>query len=210
MRGELETEQNCNILTPTLMAITAFLSRSPGLLNQGPGGPASLGHGPHSSIFSLVDSNFLCTELYYCFMPTQSLPITGQWNMQLPPSLEWHVWPGRRSIYNILPVSLNWTSVSPLLNSCPKQKTVAKAKQRTHRRWPTIILLMSFSACLHLHVRLHSLWFYVIASVKIHDHLLYKLTQGSHVFSNPKNISCMRSICADICAEVSGNFSLHF
>ena len=29
---ELEAEQNCNILTPTLMAITAF--RSPGLLNQ--------------------------------------------------------------------------------------------------------------------------------------------------------------------------------
>ena len=33
---ELETEQNCNILTPTLMAITAFLSCSPGLLNRGP------------------------------------------------------------------------------------------------------------------------------------------------------------------------------
>ena len=32
---ELETEQNCNILTPTLMAITAFLSRTPGLLNRG-------------------------------------------------------------------------------------------------------------------------------------------------------------------------------
>ena len=32
--------------------------------------------------------------------PTQSLPITGQRNMQLPPSLEWHVWLGRRSIYN--------------------------------------------------------------------------------------------------------------
>ena len=31
---ELETEQNCNILTPTLLAITVFLSRSPGLLNQ--------------------------------------------------------------------------------------------------------------------------------------------------------------------------------
>ena len=41
-RGELETEQNCNILTLTLMAITALLSRSPGLLNRG----------PHSSIFS--------------------------------------------------------------------------------------------------------------------------------------------------------------
>ena len=32
----------------------------------------------------------------------QSLPITGQRNMRLPPSLEWHVWPSRRSIYNIL------------------------------------------------------------------------------------------------------------
>ena len=42
---ELETEQNCNILTPTLLAITTFLSRSPGLLNRGPGGPTSLGAG---------------------------------------------------------------------------------------------------------------------------------------------------------------------
>ena len=42
---ELETEQNCNILAPTILAITAFLSRSPGLLNQGPGGPPSLGAG---------------------------------------------------------------------------------------------------------------------------------------------------------------------
>ena len=42
---ELETEQNCNILTPTLLAITAFLSCSPGLLNRRPGGPASLGAG---------------------------------------------------------------------------------------------------------------------------------------------------------------------
>ena len=52
LKRELETEQNCNILTPTLMAITAFLSRSPGLLNRGPGGPASLGHVPNFSIFS--------------------------------------------------------------------------------------------------------------------------------------------------------------
>ena len=34
------------------MAITAFLSRSPGLLNRGPGDPAPLGYVPHSSIFS--------------------------------------------------------------------------------------------------------------------------------------------------------------
>ena len=33
----METEQNCNILTPTLLAITAFLSRSPGQLNRGLG-----------------------------------------------------------------------------------------------------------------------------------------------------------------------------
>ena len=41
---ELKTEQNCNILNPTLLTIIAFLPRSPGLLNRGPGGPASLGH----------------------------------------------------------------------------------------------------------------------------------------------------------------------
>ena len=44
VRGELDTEQNCNILTPEIYLVTsAFLSRSPGLLNQGPGGPASAG-----------------------------------------------------------------------------------------------------------------------------------------------------------------------
>ena len=35
VRGELETEQNWNILTPDLLAIAAFPSRSPGLLNRG-------------------------------------------------------------------------------------------------------------------------------------------------------------------------------
>ena len=42
---ELETEQNCNILTsPAPLDIAVCRSRSPGLLNQGPGGPASLEH----------------------------------------------------------------------------------------------------------------------------------------------------------------------
>ncbi len=49
------------------MAITAFLSRSPRLLNRGPGGPASLGHVPHSSIFSPTNSNFLSPGLYNNF-----------------------------------------------------------------------------------------------------------------------------------------------
>ena len=28
-------------------------------------------------------------------------------NVSLPPSLKWHVWPGRRSIYNIYPYTVN-------------------------------------------------------------------------------------------------------
>ena len=41
---ELETEQKLQHIDPqTLLAITAFLSRSPGLLNRGPRGPASAG-----------------------------------------------------------------------------------------------------------------------------------------------------------------------
>ena len=68
---ELEAEQNCNILTPTLMDIKEFFSRSPGLLKRGPVGPTSLRHAPHSSIFTPTDLipnclNFLCTELYNC------------------------------------------------------------------------------------------------------------------------------------------------
>ena len=43
------------------MAITAFLFRSPGLLNHGPGRPASLGHGPQSSIFSPTGLNSNCS-----------------------------------------------------------------------------------------------------------------------------------------------------
>ena len=84
MRGQLETEQNCNILTPTLMAITAFLSRSPGLLNQGAGGPASLGHGPHSSIFSpdtTAQSGVLRTPSVGCWF---SLPYLNSSWLELP------------------------------------------------------------------------------------------------------------------------------
>ena len=84
---ELETEQNCNILTPTLLAITAFLSRSLGLLNRRPGGPAlcwvlfSLQHHFSNSLISKNYLNFLCTELYNSSTLIQSLPITGHRNM---------------------------------------------------------------------------------------------------------------------------------
>ena len=58
------------------MAITAFLSRSPGLLNRGSGGPASLGHGPHSSIFSPTGliSNCLTSCLYPGYIIVQRPP----------------------------------------------------------------------------------------------------------------------------------------
>ena len=93
-KRELETEQNCNILTPTLMAITAFLSRSPGLINRGLGGPASLGHGPHSSIFS----------------PTATAQ-SGVWG---PPLL------GTGSLYHILsPTNLNFLSPGLYNNLTP-------------------------------------------------------------------------------------------
>ena len=52
---ELETEQNCNILTPTSYGHNSVSFPFPWLLNRGPGGPASLGYVPHSSIFSPTD-----------------------------------------------------------------------------------------------------------------------------------------------------------
>ena len=48
-------------IDPHSMAITAFLSRSPGLLNRGPRGPSSLGRVPHSIIFFPTDLNFNCS-----------------------------------------------------------------------------------------------------------------------------------------------------
>ena len=71
MRDELKTEQNCKILTPTLMAITAFPSRSPGLLNGGPG--------PHSNIFSPTDLNSNCN----CSIGGMRVPSDG-WLFSLP------------------------------------------------------------------------------------------------------------------------------
>ena len=124
---ELETEQNCNILTPTLLAIFTFLSRSPGLLNWGPGGPASLGAGFLSRFFSpirLIPNwlNFLCTELYNSSTPTLLVGVTNRTHSTRPrsrlysdiprpdaPVIYTSAFPiltarsGRRSIYNTYP-----------------------------------------------------------------------------------------------------------
>ena len=90
---ELETEQNCNILTPTLLAITTFLSHSPGLLNRGPGGPAFLGHVPQSSIFSptgLISKLLGAGFLYRILSPTDWISCALSYIIvQRPPSTCW-------------------------------------------------------------------------------------------------------------------------
>ena len=66
VRGELETEQNCNILTPPQLFwlqqhfFPVLLGCSTGCLEAQP----MLGHGSHSSIFSPTDLNFLSPGLY--------------------------------------------------------------------------------------------------------------------------------------------------
>ena len=93
----LETEQNCNILTPTLMAISvvsfSFSSAAPGGLGASLSGcwlPL-----PHliSSSYDLQLTHFLSSPSYIIVQsPTQYLPITGHRDVSLPLSLEWHVW----------------------------------------------------------------------------------------------------------------------
>ena len=79
---ELETEQNCNILTLTLMTILwlsagCWLSQPHLVIN--------------SSELQLTDvlsyPNYIIVQ-----SPTQYLPITGHRDVSLPLSLEWHVW----------------------------------------------------------------------------------------------------------------------
>ena len=120
---ELETEQNCKILTPTLLAITAFLSRSPGLLNRRPGGPASLGHVPQSSIFSPTHlihnrSDFQNSN---CSIGGLRAHSAGCW-LSLPhPFSNWSGlqtnWlPVLTELYNSSPSTFLWTSQSHSFN----------------------------------------------------------------------------------------------
>ena len=168
---------------PQLLWPSAFLSRSPGLLNWRPGGPAFCWVLAFSSTTCLQTlliprlTDYLSSPSYIIVQSsTQYIPITGHRNMHfrrlwngmfdrhraeitvmqfkghslpvhqfvtvpwefkpvpycqpssptpmeytLPPSLEWHVWRGRRSIYNTVMVRV-WPSrllfVSSLLTMC--------------------------------------------------------------------------------------------
>ena len=83
--------KDCNILTPTLLAIAAFLSHSPGLLNWGPVGPASAGSGSHSST---------ATSDFKLWSPTHWLPVApGLYNCLTPTCFLW-----RHNSHSIQPV----------------------------------------------------------------------------------------------------------
>ena len=70
--------------------------------------------------------------------PTQSLPITGQRNMQLPTSSEWHVWSGRRSIYNThtLKILCFWQSLTQIWHQIKKIEEDSRASWFPERTFP--------------------------------------------------------------------------
>ena len=95
---ELETEQNCNILTPTLMAISIVPFSFSRAAQPDAWGSTLLGTGflyrilsPTGLVSKLTD--FLSSPSYIIVQsPTQYLPITGHRDVSLPLSLEWDVW----------------------------------------------------------------------------------------------------------------------
>ena len=104
------------------MAITAFLSRSPGLLNRGPGDPASLGHVPHSSIF------FPTGLISNCSIGGLRAPSAGCWfsllhlnsNCLISNSSDFLSSPG---LYNCsTPAFFLWVSQIALNSTCPQSR----------------------------------------------------------------------------------------
>ena len=99
---ELETEKNCNILTPTLMAISISFPFSSVAQPEARGPSSLLDAGflyrilsPTGLVSKLVYkiTDFLSSPSYKIVQSsTQYLPITGHRDVSLPLSLEWHVW----------------------------------------------------------------------------------------------------------------------
>ena len=83
-------------------------------------------------------------------------------------------------VFNNYPLHLFTLTATSLINLCSMQKTPKTPSDNL------CCFFIFFSACLHLHACLHFPWFYLTASVKIRDHLQYKLAQGSHVFPYKK------------------------
>ena len=103
-KRELETEQNCNILTsPAPLDIAVCRSRSPGLLNRGPvlipASPHQLVWSPNSIVgpegpFCWVVAFPTTSSLQLIWSPTHWLLVSPSYIIVQSPtqSLEWHVW----------------------------------------------------------------------------------------------------------------------
>ena len=98
---ELETEQNCNILTPTLLAISVVSFSFSRVAQPEARGPSSLlDDGFLYRILTLTHlisnsklTDFLSSPSYILVQsPTQYHPMAGHRDVSLPLSLEWHVW----------------------------------------------------------------------------------------------------------------------
>ena len=136
--------RTATLLTPTLKALTAFLSRSPGLLNRWSGGPVSLRYGPHSSIFSPTHLNSNCSiegpegplcwvlvlstasylrlldflsspRLYNCSTPTFFL-----WSSQIALNST----RPRSRLYPDIPRPVIYTGAFPILTAWPGQRSI--------------------------------------------------------------------------------------
>ena len=103
VRGELETEQNCNILTPQLFWLQQhFFPVLQGCSTGGLGAQPLLGHGSHSSIFSPTDLNFLSPGLYnnfYVHLLLASVTIRTQFNPSTVKVVPWYLRPDAPVIY---------------------------------------------------------------------------------------------------------------
>ena len=75
VRGSSRPNKDCNILTPTLMAITAFLSRSPGCSTGGLGAQPLLEHYSHSSMIwaPIAPPGVLMAPSSWCWFSLQHL-----------------------------------------------------------------------------------------------------------------------------------------
>ena len=124
---ELETEQNCNILTRTLMAMTVFLSRSPGLLNRGHGAQ------PHWDMF-LIPASSLQLVCY----PTTTAQ-SGAWGPTLM---------GAGFLYRILS-PIHWTSCAPSYIIVRRSRS-SSGRHRSHSFNPStvkVIFWYSLTRC---------------------------------------------------------------
>ena len=120
--------------SPTLLAITDFLSCSPWLLNRGPGDLGAqplLGHGSHSSIFPPTDLNFLSPGLYKNFTSTYFLWASQfalnstPWQSRSP-LISWYLRPDSPVIY---------TGAFLILIAWPDRRSICNTRQKYLLCW---------------------------------------------------------------------------